>query len=93
MAAIERDGVNIADGCSLVAAAALRQFHRPTVDMNNDDNKFGGQPSIWHSDETEPSPLPLHYTPLCITYAQIARDKDNASSGFVCALSDPTDRE
>ena len=86
-------GGDRADGCSFATAAALRHFRRPTVDVNNDNNGVGGHTRVWKSDERGPSTPPLRNTPLRVTYALIARDDNVASSGLVCALSNPTDRE
>lgn len=51
----------------------------------------GGAPIILSSDDAEPTPLPLHHTPVCVTFGLFG-DPTGASS-LVAALIDPSDRE
>jgi exosome complex component RRP45 len=48
-------------------------------------------PNVLHSDEREPTPLPLHHTPLTVTFALYA-DPTGATT-TVSALIDPSQRE
>lgn len=80
-------GGNLVDACVLSAIAALRHFRKPEVEV--DEN--GGGPSILHSDEREPTPLPLHHSPLTVTFG-LYSDPTGAST-TVSALVDPSHRE
>lgn len=80
-------GGNLVDACVLSAVAALRHFRKPEVDVEEN----GGGPTVLHSDEREPTPLPLHHTPLTVTFALYA-DPTGAST-TVSALIDPSHRE
>mmetsp|Transcript_6773 Transcript_6773/g.12053 ORF Transcript_6773/g.12053 Transcript_6773/m.12053 type:complete len:614 (-) Transcript_6773:286-2127(-) len=97
------DGGNAVDACVLAAVAALRHYRLPEVniggngDGDGDDNVGdpGGdqyqQTTIIHSDDREPTPLPLHHTPLTATFALFADESGTTTS--VSALLDPYDRE
>ena len=99
------DGGNAMDACILAAVAALRHYRLPEVniggsagddDDNNDDgdeNNNAGyrETTIIHSDDREPTPLPLHHTPLTATFALFADETGVTTS--VSALLDPFDRE
>ncbi len=99
-------GGNLVDACVLSAVAAMRHFRKPEVQIVADNNHNGMQtssdddddttkvssgPSVLHSDEREPTPLPLHHTPLTITFALFS-DPTGATTS-VSALSDPSHRE
>lgn len=79
-------GGNLVDACILSAVAALRHFRKPEVEIQE-----SGGPKIMHSDEREPTPLPLHHTPLTVTFA-LYSDPSGIST-TVSALIDPTHRE
>jgi len=94
------DGGNSIDACVLAAVAALRHYRLPEVNVvdstgdDEDDDGAGGryrEASIIHSDDREPSPLPLHHTPLTATFALFADETGTTTS--VSALLDPSDRE
>lgn len=95
------DGGNSMDACVLAAVAALRHYRLPEVDIGggdgNDDgddnaNNIGYQETtIIHSDDREPTPLPLHHTPLTATFALFSDETGTTTS--VSALLDPFDRE
>jgi exosome complex component RRP45 len=75
----------------LSAVAALRHFRKPEVEVETGDDGKGAGPVILHSDEREPTPLPLHHTPLTVTFA-LYSDPSGATTK-VSALIDPTFRE
>lgn len=79
-------GGNLVDACVLSAVAALRHFRKPEVEIQE-----SGGPKIIHSDEREPTPLPIHHTPLTVTFA-LYSDPSGLST-TVSALVDPTHRE
>ena len=94
------DGGNAVDTCVLAAVAALRHYRLPEVSIGgggpgDDENALDGcgyqETTIIHSDDREPTPLPLHHTPLTATFALFA-DETGATTS-VSALLDPTDRE
>lgn len=87
------DAGNALDASVLAAVAALRHFRLAQVDMvDNDlgDDTFR-EMRIIDSDEKEPTPLPLHHTPVTATFALFS-DNSGATS-TVATLLDPTDRE
>ena len=85
----------------MAAVAALRHFRKPEVIVS--DGGGGGEgagagpggPVVLSSDEREPAPLPLHHTPLSVTFALFSDREGSApgAAGTVAALVDPTDRE
>lgn len=80
-------GGNLVDACVLSAVAALRHFRKPEVEIT----EASKGPKVLHSDEREPTPLPLHHTPLTVTFA-LYTDPTEAST-TVSALIDPSYRE
>ena len=87
------DAGNALDASVLAAVAALRHFRLAQVDVvDNDqgDDAFR-EMRIIDSDEKEPTPLPLHHTPVTATLALFS-DNSGATS-TVATLLDPTDRE
>jgi len=93
------DGGNAVDACVLAAVAALRHYRLPEVNIGGGDdvddaggNNAGYQETtIIHSDDREPTPLPLHHTPLTATFALFADETGTTTA--VSALLDPFDRE
>ena len=110
------DGGNIMDAAVLAAMASLRHYRKPQVEM--DGNKDEGEtaastssqdtskPVLIPSHLREPTPLPLHHTPLAVSFAFIpfedgrinsnsssSANMVSSSSGTVAALIDPTNRE
>jgi exosome complex component RRP45 len=81
------DGGNVSDACVLAAIATLRHYRKPQVDVDNDV-----LPTLIPSTVKEPSPLPLHHTPLSISFALLP-SKDNSSESSVATLVDPEKRE
>ena len=94
-------GGNLLDACVLCAMAALRHYRKPHVDLNEQDHQDANGktpilPTMIPSMVKEASPLPLHHTPLSISFALIPADDavhSSSSSTLVAALVDPTDRE
>jgi exosome complex component RRP45 len=80
-------GGNVLDAAVLAAMAALRHYRLPGVSSDNADGE-NTQPVMRHAHDVEPTPLPLHHTPLSISFALVARDNNTT-----VALVDPTDRE
>jgi exosome complex component RRP45 len=95
------DGGNIIDACTLAAITSLRHYRKPKVDLLGDDQRQSSSnsnvlPVMIPSTVQEATPLPLHHTPISITFALVAAGEDNAnasSNSAVIALVDPTDRE
>lgn len=88
------DAGNALDACVLAVVAALRHFRLAQVDVVEDQTageETFREMQIIDSDEKEPTPLPLHHTPVTATFALFS-DKSGATSA-VSALIDPTDRE
>lgn len=95
------DGGNILDACILAAMAALRHYRKPHVDFSSDEGhdssaNSAALPNMIPSIVKEATPLPLHHTPLSISFALIPADdavSSPSSTSVVAALVDPTDRE
>lgn len=108
------DGGNIMDAAVMAAIASLRHYRKPQVDLGGADGNSNNTntapqedavataPILIPSHLKEPTPLPLHHTPLSISFAFIAMEDGSSlsttanmssSSGIVAALVDPTDRE
>ena len=87
------DGGNSIDACVLAAVAALRHYRLPEVSIGGggDDEAGYRETTIIHSDDREPSPLPLHHTPLTATFSLFA--DETGTTTLVSALLDPSDRE
>eukprot|EP00934_Nitzschia_sp_Nitz4_P003817 Nitzschia sp. Nitz4//scaffold2_size372955//251504//253035//NITZ4_000447-RA/size372955-snap-gene-0.95-mRNA-1//-1//CDS//3329546850//3807//frame0 len=88
-------GGNLTDACVLAAMAALRHYRKPQVEMgaNEDEAETSTStvlPSILSATVKEPTPLPLHHTPLSVSFALIP---SNDGTSIVQALVDPSDRE
>jgi len=94
-------GGNLVDASLLAAVAGLRHFRKPEVQVSAADDinpssiggPVAGNPVVLNSDEREPSPLPLHHTPLCVTFALFSDRDSPEGTGTVAALIDPTERE
>ena len=90
------DAGNLLDAAVLAAVAALRHYRKPQVDLQTQHESSATSPTLIHSDVREPTPLPLHHTPLSISFALIHADDASlatSSTSTVAALVDPTDRE
>jgi exosome complex component RRP45 len=103
-------GGNILDASVLAAVAALRHYRKPQVDMTSSVTASANEdeinvptlgdsillPTLIPSTIKEATPLPLHHSPLSISFGLIPADDavhSNASTSIVAALMDPTDRE
>ena len=91
------DGGNILDACIMAAMATLRHYRKPQVDVgkNVDDQQDIATPALPTLIPTaikEPAPLPLHHTPLSISFALIPSN-DNEPLSNVATLVDPEKRE
>ena len=82
------DSGNVLDAALLAVVSALRHFRLPEVAFLDDDT-----PMVLHSDDKEPTPLPLHHTPVCITFGLFGDPTGAAGSSKVAAILDPSNRE
>jgi exosome complex RNA-binding protein Rrp42 (RNase PH superfamily) len=91
------DGGNVLDACVMAALATLRHYRKPQVDVgNNGDDHHDvtncALPSLIPATVKEPAPLPLHHTPLSISFALLP-STDNVPERTVATLVDPEKRE
>ena len=91
------DGGNILDACVMAAMSALRHYRKPQVDVggNVDDHHDMSTPALpilIPAAVKEPTPLPLHHTPLSISFALLPSN-DNEAVSNVSILVDPEKRE
>jgi exosome complex component RRP45 len=102
-------GGNLLDACVLATVAALRHYRKPQVDLSADATTADEDPTVSTSDSSsiilptmipstlkEATPLPLHHSPLSISFGLIPADdavNSTSSTSLVAALIDPTDRE
>ncbi|MGK3742642.1 MAG: exosome complex component RRP45 [Bacillariaceae sp.] len=95
-------GGNILDACVLAAMAVLKHYRKPQVDLSDGgdgsavDTNTASLPTMIPSIVKEATPLPLHHTPLSISFGLIPADdavNSTSSTSIVAALIDPTDRE
>mmetsp|Transcript_11149 Transcript_11149/g.26790 ORF Transcript_11149/g.26790 Transcript_11149/m.26790 type:complete len:604 (-) Transcript_11149:122-1933(-) len=96
-------GGNILDACVLAAMAALKHYRKPQVNLSDGvdseittSNDTASLPTMIPSIVKEATPLPLHHTPLSISFGLIPADdavNSTSSTSVVAALIDPTDRE
>ncbi|CAB9525251.1 complex component RRP45 [Seminavis robusta] len=110
------DAGNPMDAAVMAAIASLRHYRKPHVDLDahagggddSNDPALASAPILIPSHLKEPTPLPLHHTPLAISFAFIPledgsnlstaagvvdRTSSSSSAGVVAALVDPNDRE
>lgn len=83
-------GGNLVDAAVLASLASLRHYRKPYVVA--EDNL----PRMLHANIREPTPLPIHHTPLSMTFALVHADDvmlATSSTSSVAALVDPTERE
>ena len=93
-------GGNLVDACTLACMAALRHYRKPHVDL--EDTNAVSSPKLISTDIKEPTPLPLHHTPLSISFALIPNNQDSSTAAsyssssntpVLAALVDPNARE
>ena len=95
------DGGNVVDACTMAAISALRHYRKPKVEFSGNEQDQAGSPLLAlpvliPSSVQEATPLPLHHTPLSLTFALITADETSTGTSptsAVTALVDPTDRE
>jgi exosome complex component RRP45 len=89
------DGGNLMDASVLAALAALRHYRKPHVELATEGSNSGVPPRWIQSDLKEPVPLPLHHTPLSISFALLPHDTaaQSTASAKVTLLVDPDARE
>lgn len=80
-------GGNMVDSCVMAAIGALRHYRMPHVDLEG--------PRLVPYELQEPTPLPLHHTPLSLTIALITPDDDSDGNSIskVALLVDPSLQE
>lgn len=99
------DSGNLTDAAALACLAAVRHYRKPVIEHSNSDSST--VPVLVPSNLKEPTPLPLHHTPLAISFAlfdvttstlkgvnkseRIAAT--SSTTATVVALIDPTVRE
>jgi len=91
------DGGNILDACVMATLATLRHYRKPQVDVGSnpgeqDDVTTVALPTLIPATTKEPSPLPLHHTPLSISFALVPSN-DKVSQSAASILVDPEKRE
>jgi exosome complex component RRP45 len=91
-------GGNLLDASALACMAALRHYRKPHVQLNSTEGDGPSAPEIIPSHIKEPTPLPLHHTPLCISFALIPvedamRSTSSSAASQVATLVDPNQRE
>ena len=83
-------GGNILDACALSTIAALRHFRLPCTTRTENDNSESKGITVIHSDEREATPLPLHHTPVLVSFALFTNGQKDSDT---IAIADPDDRE
>lgn len=91
-------GGNLLDASALACMAALRHYRKPHVQLNSTEGDGPSTPELIPSHVKEPTPLPLHHTPLCISFALIPeedamRSTSSSAANKVATLVDPNQRE
>lgn len=89
-------GGNLVDASVAACLASLRHYRKPATDLST-----SSVPKLLSATQKEPTPLPLHHTPLTITFAifQVAllemqpKETMSLSSLSTALLIDPTYRE
>ena len=87
-------GGNLLDASVLAAVASLRHYRKPHAQLQSESSS--APPSLIPADLKEPTPLPLHHTPVSISFALILEEdssRNTLSNTRLAALIDPTDRE
>jgi exosome complex component RRP45 len=92
---------NLMDAAVLCSLAALRHYRKPIVvlDDSSSSSSNANLPTLVPSHQKEPTPLPLHHTPLTMTFGIFPKVTKNGAdvaegkSRKVALLMDPTQRE
>ena len=88
-------GGNLLDAAVLACMAALRHYRKPHVQL--DSEAASSAPTLVPSELKEPTPLPLHHTPLSVSFALIPEEdvmrSSTLSTSSVTVLVDPDARE
>lgn len=93
------DGGNLLDTSIMAAITALRHYRKPQIDFSESVDGENADdavqlPTMIPSIVKEATPLPLHHTPLSISFSLVPSERATAgSSSIVTAIVDPTDRE
>lgn len=100
---LDAAGGNILDASVLACMAALRHYRKPHVDQlpvdGGDLYAIPPAPQLISPDLKQPTPLPLHHTPLALSFALIAPEDTvrgshtSTKESNVVALLDPNHRE
>jgi exosome complex component RRP45 len=97
---VDAAGGNLVDASTLACMAALRHYRKPQVELHVGGNNQSGSsapPRLIPADTKEPTPLPLHHTPLSVSFALLPLDESSAAADMqqtrVFALVDPDARE
>lgn len=115
---VDAAGGNLIDASTLACMAALRHYRKPQLEKmtvgegstNNNSNTShsSAPPKLIPADIKEPTPLPIHHTPLSVSFALLPLDADanmhssthtttdhgsSRSSPSVAILVDPNARE
>lgn len=89
------DGGNVLDACVMAAMAALRHYRKPQVEIDHSASESGISqvlPRLIPTALKVPTPLPLHHTPLSISFALLP-SVHLGSDTCVAILVDPEKRE
>ncbi|GKY98816.1 hypothetical protein MPSEU_000837700 [Mayamaea pseudoterrestris] len=116
---LDASGGNLMDACTLACMAALRHYRKPHLEtqqqqqMEGSDEATAGAgaissnaplpPKIVSVDFKEPTPLPIHHTPLSVSFALMPRGEqstihmddvdDENSNNNMAIIMDPNARE
>ncbi|GAX15334.1 exosome complex component RRP45 [Fistulifera solaris] len=82
---LDAAGGNLMDASIYAAMAALRHYRKPCLEMT------GGTPILVEAHIKEPTPLPLHHTPLALSFAIIAAEDAIKGSLTTTSFSANTD--
>ncbi len=82
---LDAAGGNLMDASIYAAMAALRHYRKPCLEM------MGGTPILVEAHIKEPTPLPLHHTPLALSFAIIAAEDAIKGSLTTTSFSANTD--
>ena len=99
---LDAAGGNILDASVLSCMASLRHYRKPHVEQQTttDGDEAVMAPVLIATDVKEPTPLPLHHTPLAVSFCLVTAEDSmkgsaaaTASSPDIVSLLDPSHRE